>query len=65
MTNWLDGQPGDEKCVQMTSRRRKSFNPDYNQITEHVDTGWETVHCNKGTFFLCQVLDVEQSLENI
>jgi len=21
---------------------------------ERVVTGWETVHCNKGTFFLCQ-----------
>ena len=64
MTNWLTGQPGADKCVQMASRRRKVIDND--EITEHVDTGWETVHCNKGTFFLCQDLnDVEESFENV
>merc|ERR1712147_432584 len=61
MTNWLDGQPGPEKCVQMASRRRKMVDTNSDEITEHVDTGWETVHCNKGTYFLCQVRDIQES----
>ena len=50
-TNWLPDEPRDSKCVEMASKLKKSFQ-DYQEDT--IMTGWRTVHCNKGTFFICE-----------
>ena len=51
-SNWLENEPGQNKCVQMTVRKSRKFDKSQ-RIESNIETGWETVSCQKGSIFLC------------